>query len=369
MPQQIRTRSSQVMRSIIAVVIAGAALAGAAMARAAEELAGAEARNVSTVHFFSEALNEQRAFNLILPLDYEASTSRYPTLYLLHGYTGDNTNWTLLTDLSAYAARYRLIIVMPDGSNGWYVNSATDPKSKFEDYIIKDIISYVDKHYRTLPLRRARAIAGLSMGGYGAMFLGLKHPDLFAAIGSFSGALGIAHHGLPPDALNKDEKERKQKAEMMSHFGAPGSAPAKERDPFELLSKVPREQMPGLYIAEGGEDFLIEGNREFVAKLAELKIPYEYREVSPREHTWDFWDEQIRVFLKKLAHLEGFESGGPRGPRPAPPGPPVHLSVSPENQAFRHPHFTVAVRPVRAARRACRAGSASARGAWLSARA
>ncbi len=332
MPGSIEIGSSPAVRWVLAFCLFGAASTGAPTVRAAEEAAGVFARNVSTVHFFSDALNEQRAFNLILPLDYEVSASRYPVLYLLHGYTGDNNNWTLLTNLSGYAARYRLIIVMPDGSNGWYVNSATDPKARFEDYIIKDIIPYVEKHYRTIPLRRARAIAGLSMGGYGAMFLGLKHPDLFAAIGAFSGALDVAHNGIPPDTLNANEKERKQRAEIISHFGAPGSATAKERDPFELLPKVPREQMPALYIAEGGEDFLIKGNREFVAELARLKIAYEYREISPQEHTWDFWDEQIRIFLGKLARLEGFESAGPRGPIPSPPGPRDHLPVMPPTE-------------------------------------
>ncbi len=320
-------RSSFWMLLVWFVTLVGILFTAATSARTAEEPAGILARNVSTVRFFSDSLNEQRAFNLILPLDYENSTSRYPVLYLLHGYTGDNSNWTLLTNLSGYAARYRVIIVMPDGSNGWYVNSATDPKAKFEDYIIKDIIPYVEKHCRTIPLRRARAIAGLSMGGYGAMFLGLKHPDLFTAIGAFSGALDVAHNGLPPDTFNATEKERKQKAEIMSHFGAPGSATARERDPFEIVSKVRREQMPTLYIAEGGEDFLIKGNREFVAELAKLKIPYEYREISPRQHTWDFWDEQIRIFLEKLARLEGFESAGPRGPMPPPPGPRDHLRM------------------------------------------
>ena len=329
MPGLTGIRSSRAIRWTLAVALAGLAITGATAARTAEEPAGALARNVSTVHFFSDSLNEQRAFNLILPLDYENSTGRYPVLYLLHGYTGDNSNWTLLTNLSGYAGRYRLIIVMPDGSNGWYVNSATDPKAKFEDYIIKDIIPYVEKHYRTIPLRRARAIGGLSMGGYGAMFLGLKHPDLFAAVGALSGAPDVAHHGLPPDAPNATEKERKQKVEIMSHFGAPGTATAKERDPFEIVPKVPREQMPTLYIAEGGEDFLIKGNREFVAKLAGLKIPYEYREISPREHTWDFWDEQIRIFLEKISRLEGFESGVTRGPMPPLAGPRDHLHMMP----------------------------------------
>ena len=112
----------------------GACVHGAAFAlddnAAPAQPAQVEARNVLTVHFFSKALNEDRAFNLILPLDYGTSTSRYPVLYLLHGYTGNNTDWSQQTNLSAYAARYRLIIVMPDGSNGWYVNSASDPKPR-----------------------------------------------------------------------------------------------------------------------------------------------------------------------------------------------------------------------------------------------
>jgi putative tributyrin esterase len=269
-----------------------------------------EAQNVQTVTFSSAALNQQRAFNLILPLDYNTSTSRYPVLYLLHGYSGNNTDWTQQTNLSQYAARYRLIIVMPDGSNGWYVNSATDPKQKFGDYIIKDLIPYVEAHYRTIPLRRARAIAGLSMGGYGATFLGLKHADMFCAIGSFSGAIGVAHGELPPPAAKITEQMRKTFAEIQSHFGPAGSESAKERDPFEIVRKVPAAEMPVLYFAEGGEDFLLKSNRDFMDLLGSLKIPYEYREVSPREHTWTFWDEQIQVFLDKLAHLPGFESHG-----------------------------------------------------------
>jgi S-formylglutathione hydrolase FrmB len=320
--------SKRTIRLFLLVALAGATLAGATLA-AADEPAGVEARNVSTIHFFSESLNQQRAFNLILPLDYETSTSRYPVLYLLHGYTGNNTDWTQRTNLSAYAARYRLIIVMPDGSNGWYVNSATDPKAKFEDYIIKDLIPYVESHYRTIPLRRARAIAGLSMGGYGATYLGLKHHDLFAAIGAFSGALAIAHEGLPAPDHPLKEKERRNREEIQSHFGAPGSATAKERDPFELLPKIPLAEIPMLYIAEGGEDFLIRDNHEFIAELARLKIPYEYREVSPRVHSWDFWDEQIRAFLGKLAHLEGFESPGPHEPVLPPPGLAVRVKVPP----------------------------------------
>ncbi len=294
--------------------LAAATLALAAV-HAAEVPVSVAARNVQTVHFTSPSLNEDRAFNLILPLDYDASTDRYPVLYLLHGYGDDNTAWSYMTNLSGYAAHHRLIIVMPDGSKSWYVNSAADPKAKFEDYIMKDLIGYVDSHYRTIPLRGNRAIAGLSMGGYGAAFLGLKHFDTFAAVASFSGAVSIAH-AIPEPLPNQTEAARKRGEELQSHFGPAGSEVRKSMDPLELAAKVPPAMMPMLYIAEGGEDFLIKGNHDFIAVLAGLKIPYEYREVSPRIHAWNFWNEQIRVFLGKLDVLDGFGSAMP------PHGPP-----------------------------------------------
>lgn len=253
---------------------------------------GVAARNISTVRFQSESLGQERAFNILLPLDYETSTSRYPTLYLLHGLGDDHTAWSFMTNLSGYAAEHKMIVVMPDASRSWYVNNASNPKERFEDYIIKDLIPYIDSHYRTIPLRRARAVAGLSMGGYGATFLGLKHYRLFSAIGALSAAVGIAHD--PPDSPVVSSRMQR---EIQPHFG---STPAERRarDPFALIEKVPPAEMPLLYIACGGQDFLLKQNRDFIQLLAEKKIPYEYREISPRLHTWDFWDEQIRVFLE-----------------------------------------------------------------------
>jgi S-formylglutathione hydrolase FrmB len=267
-------------------------LAAALLAPAADVATGVAARNIVTVNFQSESLAQERAFNILLPLDYETSTSRYPTLYLLHGLGDNHTAWSFMTNLSGYAAAHKVIVVMPDASRSWYVNNASEPKERFEDFIIKDLIPYVDSHYRTVPLRRARAVAGLSMGGYGASFLGLKHYRLFGAIGALSGAVGITREMPDTPALN----QRVQK-EIQSHFGPANSAARRERDPFLLLEKVPTSQVPVLYIACGGQDFLIKQNRDFVQLLAEKKIPYEYREISPRVHSWDFWDEQIRVFL------------------------------------------------------------------------
>ena len=262
----------------------------ALVASAAEVKQGVAGKNIQSCRFQSESLGEQRYFNVAFPADYETSTRRYPTLYLLHGLGDDHTAWSLMTNLSGYAAQHGILIVMPDGGRSFYVNSAADAKAKFEDLVIKDLIPYVDSHFRTIPLPRARAVAGLSMGGYGAAFLGLKHYRRFAVLGSFSGAVGIARTA-------GDEAARRTK-DLQGLFGA--GAERVERDPFALLEKVPPANMPAIYIACGGQDFLLQQNRDFVQLLAEKKIPYEYREFSPRAHTWDFWDDQIRVFLEML---------------------------------------------------------------------
>lgn len=272
-------------RTFLAVLLVSTA------AFAAEVKTSVAAKNITTVKFPSDSLGEERTFNILLPLDYEKSTDRYPVLYLLHGLGDDHTAWSYMTNLSGYATAYKLIVVMPDASRSWYVNSAADPKAKFEDFIVKDLIAYVDSHYRTIPLRRSRAVAGLSMGGYGATFLGLKHYRIFSALGSFSGAMGLPHEA--PATTGR-------LAEMQPLFGPAGSKERQDRDPFLLLEKVPPADMPLIYIACGGEDFLVKQNRDFVQLLAEKKIPYEYREVSPRGHTWDFWDDQVQVFLELL---------------------------------------------------------------------
>jgi len=258
---------------------------------AAEVKTGQTARTINTYPVHSDALNADRKVAVLLPLDYDTSTERYPVLYLLHGYGDDQSAWSYMTNLSGYAAQHKIIIIMPDGAKSFYINSAGDPKAKFEDFITKDLVAYADSHFRTIPLPRARAIAGLSMGGYGAAYLGLKYPNRYTALGSFSGALSIAHD--PPTNPARVQ-------EFATLLGAPSSPEAKDRDPFTLLDKLTPGSIPLIYIACGGEDGLVKGNREFIAQLAQRKIPYEYREISPRGHTWDFWDDQVRIFLDIL---------------------------------------------------------------------
>lgn len=294
------------MKSLFRGLACTALLCGLACTAPASEVSeGVTGANITTETMVSKALDKEVSFNVLLPIDYDASTCRYPTLYLLHGYGDTHTAWSLMTDLSGYAAKYKIIIVMPNAEKSFYVNSVKDSKAQFEDMIMKDLMAYVDGHYRTIPLPRSRAVAGLSMGGYGAVFLGLKHHDKFAAIGTFSGAVSRVHI-TPPDASKLNDYDRKRQQDLEDLFGAPGTKERDERDPFKIVENMPLNEIPYLYIACGGQDFLLEENRMFVDYLSKKKITYEYHEISPRVHSWVFWNDQLLQFLESLRGLKGF---------------------------------------------------------------
>jgi putative tributyrin esterase len=263
--------------------------------------------NVRIVHFPSATLAEERTMLVMLPVDYDMAVRRYPVLYLLHGYDADITDWARGTNLSDYATRHQLIIVTPDASHSWYVNSVSNPKAHYDDYIMKDVIAYVDKNFRTIPEPFSRAIAGVSMGGFGAMFLGLEHWDQFAAIGSFSGSVAYGHFPAGSIPKNPTDEEKKKIQEYVDLMGAPGSREQKARDVFELAQQIPVEQVPMLFLVCGGQDEGVEQTHAFLEVLAKRRIPYEYREISPRGHEWRIWNEEIPVFLDKLEKLDGFE--------------------------------------------------------------
>lgn len=259
----------------------------------------AAAKDYETVELSAPHLGGMTVgFNIILPRDYATSTDHYPVLYLLHGYTDHYPAWVSYTNLTQYARGFQQIIVMPEGDNGFYTNSYADAKLAWEDFVILDLIPYVDSHYRTVTSREGRAIAGLSMGGYGALKLGLKYPRLFSAVASMSGATAAAR--LKGEALDDDVFRK-----LIDGVFGPADNPDRAlNDPFELVAKVPRDELPQLYLSIGSEDFLLEENREFVRLLSKLKVPYEYREI-PGKHEWPVWDREIQVVLEHQASIIG----------------------------------------------------------------
>lgn len=238
----------------------------------------------------SAALGREQVATILLPSNYTQSAgTRYPVLYLFHGGGQDHTAFATRSWFAALRSR-NLIIVTPSVGDSWYVNSASDPTARYEDFIVKELVAYVDKHYRTISTRDGRAVAGVSMGAWGAMLLGLKHHQLFSAIGALSAPFGISRQDPNMDMTSRTQQR----------FGAPGTPERRERDPATLATEIAPASLPLLFLACGSQDLFVRDNRAFVQRLAERKLPYEYREISPFGHSWEVWDVQIVEFIEIL---------------------------------------------------------------------
>ncbi len=251
---------------------------------------------VSTEYLDSKLMGRKIPYNAIVPPGYAAAANiRYPVIYLLHGLTGHYDNWTSKTLVAAYAVDNDVILITPEGNDGWYTDSASKPNDRYESYIIKELIPEVDRKFRTIADRDHRAIAGLSMGGFGSMKFGLKYPEMFALAGSFSGALGASSYRtleeLPPGGI---------RTSLIAIFGDPGSTTHVANDIFKIVRDASPEKikaMPYFYLDCGTEDFLFQNNRDFASLLVEKKIPHEYRQL-PGAHNWPYWNTQVREFLR-----------------------------------------------------------------------
>ena len=262
--------------------------------RSAHRAPSPESPLAKDARFQSVSLEREMRYRIYLSHNYAATTRRYPVLYLLHGLYGDYQNWDTLTNLAQYAAGTDWIIVMPDADDSWYTNSATKPQDKFEDYIAKDLIAEIDGKYRSIRDRHARAIAGLSMGGYGALKLALRDPQLFAFAGSLSGALDAAR--------DLDSRRPEFARKLVEVFGPPGNPVREDNDVFHLLQRVAPKDLPYLYLACGTEDNFLSVNREFVAGLSQHSVRYEYHE-TPGQHDWGDWDRAIKPMLGAMELL------------------------------------------------------------------
>jgi putative tributyrin esterase len=246
------------------------------------------------VSFHSPALGRKMRYRIIVPANYEGTMRRFPTLYLLHGLFGDYENWETRTNLEHYVEKLKWIIVMPDADDSWYTNSATVPGDKFEDYITRDLITEIDARYRTIRSRHSRAIAGLSMGGYGALKFAMNNPDSFIFAGSLSGALNA-----PLDLEDTTPSFRKG---LEKAFGPPGDPARSRNDLFTLLNSSDPARLPYAYLECGTSDGFLQTNREFAAKLGAHKVVYEYHE-TPGDHSWEFWDAALSRMLHALERV------------------------------------------------------------------
>ncbi|MDH5608963.1 MAG: esterase family protein [Cyclobacteriaceae bacterium] len=252
----------------------------------------------------SKILGKTVEYSIYLPAGYDQTNRSYPVLYLLHGYTDDETGWTQFGEVQKIADQMNastevtpMIIAMPDGGVDWYINSY-DGKTKYEDFFIKEFIPFIEKTYRARAEKRYRAVAGLSMGGHGTLIYALKHPEMFAAAAPLSAK-----------AFSKDEIIEQDEASWERVFGfvyGPGlvgeeriTSHLKNNTGLFLVENGDPEALRKVrfYIDCGDDDFLIKGNLELHARMLDKKIPHEFR-VRDGVHNWTYWRTALPEVLK-----------------------------------------------------------------------
>lgn len=253
------------------------------------------AAQVDTLAIPSAAMGKTYRAAVVLPASYARNRkARYPVLYLLHGAYGHFADWLKNTPdqqtVHRLADQYNLIIVLPEGETfAFYLDSPVSPDSQFETYLTKEVIAKIDRRYRTIADRRGRVIAGLSMGGHGALYLSARHPNLYCAAGSMSGALDLRNFNRRLSPADAAQRARLWVPVLGSETDNPERFAA--NSVVSLVEQMQRNGLP-LIIDCGVDDGLLEINREVHRRLLYNHTPHEYTE-RPGAHTWAYWQAAL----------------------------------------------------------------------------
>ncbi len=249
-------------------------------------LALAGQAKVDTLTIHSKAMHKDINCVVITP-DNGKANERWPVVYLLHGYSGNYANWIKrVPALQQHANEYQLMIVCPDGGfSSWYFDSPVDKNIRYETHIIKEVIPVIDSTYKTKKEKQYRAITGLSMGGHGGLFLGLRNNNLFGACGSMSGGVDLKSTGY--------------KFDIEKRIGdSTNNTNNKYWKDYSVIDMIDKYTNTGsaMIIDCGTEDFFYKINSNLHKKMLELKIPHEYIE-RPGKHDWDYWRNAVQYQL------------------------------------------------------------------------
>ncbi|OFY10621.1 MAG: hypothetical protein A2X11_13405 [Bacteroidetes bacterium GWE2_42_24] len=244
----------------------------------------------------SKILRHKVKYTVYLPPDYPTSSRFYPVVYLLHGFTGNETDWVQYGQIDQLADKAirdglipPMIIVMPDGDSSWYINDFNG-KARYEDMLVNEFLPTIEKEYHIGRAKEFRAIAGLSMGGYGALTLAMRHPDLFASVAALS-----------PAIISDSEMKKRLQNDVWCYntiFGPLKNDSLPEWwDHYSVLKLATATDKNSLtsvhwYIDCGDDDYLADGSTLLCMILRERKIAHEYR-VRNGAHTWEYWCEGI----------------------------------------------------------------------------
>lgn len=262
-----------------------------------------QAPAVLTQTWDSEALGRKKSVSVVLPPSYTPVGAPFAVVYLLHGFGGNRRTWLGCPDLRALAAKARTILVLPESGRYWMINDAAG--RRYEDYLMDEVIDYVDDHFNTVAACGGRAMAGFSMGGASALFLALRHSRRVSVVASNSGAFEAPlREGDPYQAWRSDGGPGMPTVEEHERvWGPAGSVVRAAYDPGRLLDAGDRAGLPHLYLDVGVDDYprMIAMNRRMDDALSQREIPHEYGE-RPGGHDWQFVNAglpQVFGFIKE----------------------------------------------------------------------
>jgi putative tributyrin esterase len=246
------------------------------------------------ITFHSTALDRDMPYRVILPAAIPAG-KKLPVVYLLHGGGGGFRDWSNYSDVARFAEK-GLILVMPEGESSYYTNAADRPQDRYEDYIATDLIADVERQFPAASGRAQRAIMGISMGGFGAVNLALKHPDLFSFAAGISSALDVPSR---PFSIKRIQQYRQHAA----IFGPWKSEHRRANDPFILARSVDPARTPYFYLTCGDQEGLLPANHQFASLLKARHIASEFRG-GPGGHDWNQWNARLGdIFASLWTHI------------------------------------------------------------------
>jgi S-formylglutathione hydrolase FrmB len=253
----------------------------------------------------SKILGRLVKYSIYLPADYELSNRSYPVLYLLHGYTDNETAWVQFGEINATADNAianreapPMIIVMPDAGVSWYINDYAG-KVKYEDMFFEEFIPYIEKNYRIRNSKEFRAVGGLSMGGYGALVYSFRHPEMFSSCVALSAGLhtdGGMLERLKINTANNTDVFGPLKTDSLPSYW-------KEFNVLNMAKNISKEKLIEVkyYIDCGDKDKLTIGNCNLHLILKDRGVPHEFR-VREGDHNWEYWRTGIVDGLKFIGN-------------------------------------------------------------------
>lgn len=256
-----------------------------------------------TITIFSQSLKRFTDFCLILPTDtppefagQNPAYQRPPkTLFLLHGYSGSMHDFLFSGNAQNLAMKYNLAIVCASGENSFYLNQKGTGRA-YGDYFGVELPAYLQKTFGIAKTPEETMIGGFSMGGFGALHVGLSHPEQFGSIIALSSALIIHQVATMTPGFSNPVADYDYYAQT---FGDPAAVLTSRNNPEVLVRdlKAAGAAIPSIYMACGTEDFLVESNRAFAAFLNEQQVPVKYEE-GPGVHNWDFWNPHMDAAIR-----------------------------------------------------------------------